>query len=45
MDSQDINYESKDLIHLAQLEVTINTVIKLRFLLKERESTEGKLEY
>jgi hypothetical protein len=45
MDSQDINYDSKELIHLAQLAVTINTAIKLRFLLKDRESTEEELEY
>jgi hypothetical protein len=45
MDSQDINYESRELIHLVQLAVTINTVIKLRFLLKDRESTDEQLEY
>jgi len=42
---KDINYENKELIHLEQLAVTINTVIKLRFLLKDRESTDEELEY
>ena len=45
MDSQDINCESKELVHLAQLAVTINTVIKFRVLLEDRESTEEELEY
>jgi len=42
---KDINYESKELIHLEQFVVTINTVIKLRFSLKDRESTDEELEY
>jgi hypothetical protein len=45
MDSQDINCESKELIHLVQLAATVNTVINLRFLLKDRETAEEKLEY
>ena len=45
MDSQDMNYETKEWIHLAQLAVTKNTTTKLPFLLKDRESTDEELEY